>query len=159
MRRYWEAFARDEDGRFARLQFIEKPKILAADTEVRAKVDFFRLHMYQTLGGDAGIVPEYVALTIEPVAALELPESNWSPLLWAGGVSLAALAFLIVGSVLRDGPQQSRRRPRRPGSATPSRGSRSPSAPSSDAPGSEATSSTGGDGSDPAASEPKSPPE
>ena len=115
VRRYWEAFARDENGHFARLQFVEKPKILSADTEVRAIVDFYRLHMYQTLGGDAGRVPEYVALSVEPVPPLDLPESNWSPLLWAGGVSLAALAFLIVGSVLRDGPQQSRRRARRPG--------------------------------------------
>jgi len=96
VRRYWEVFAQDRDGHLAKLDFIEKPTILSAGTEVEAEVDFFRLHLYQTFDRGAGIVPEWVAddLQILRRDVMAAPE-KWGGLTVVAVVAIATLCLLV----------------------------------------------------------------
>jgi hypothetical protein len=106
--RYWEAFGRDAEGHFVRLQFIDKPKILPADTEVEVVADFLRLHRYQMIRGGEGVVPEWVAAGVSILTSPPPARSDWGPVLLVGALALAALAPIVWG-ILR-GEGRSRRR-------------------------------------------------
>ena len=121
---YYEAFARDEDGHLVRLHFLNKPKILPADSEVEAVVDFLRLHQYQMVRGGRGIVPDWVALEVRKIEPLEFDGGDWSPLLYVMGISFGALGVLLI-IVLRSKEPDQRRRRSRPGRA-PRAGAQAP---------------------------------
>jgi len=106
--RYWEAFGRDADGHFVRLQFIDKPKILPADAEVEVVADFLRLHRYQMVRGGEGVVPEWVAAEVALLTTPPRAKSDWGPALIVGAVALVALVPLLWGVIRGEG--RSRRR-------------------------------------------------
>ncbi len=130
--RYWEAFAKDRDGHLVRLEFLEKPRILPAGTEVEATVDFLRLHQYQMVRGGSGVVPEWVGKEVRILEPLPFKSGDWSPLLWVMGISFGALALLLIIVMRNKEPAQRRRRERpKPGSrpASPDASSGAPTDP------------------------------
>jgi len=119
--RYWEAFGRDADGHFLRLLFIDKPKILPADSEIEVVADFLRLHRYQMIRGGEGVVPEWVAADVAILVSPPPEKGDWVPLLVVGAIALAALLPIVWG-ILRGEGRKRRRfavgRSRRAGGAT-----------------------------------------
>lgn len=109
VRRYWEVFATDHAGHFVRLDFIDKPRILPAETEVEVDADFLRLHRYQMVQGGEAAVPEWVARTVTIHTSPPPEPANWEPLIWVGAISLLGLIPLIWGILRR---QQTEQRPR-----------------------------------------------
>ncbi len=97
VRRYWEVFAQDGDGHLAKIDFIEKPTLLPAGTEVEADVDFFRLHLYQTFDRGAGIVPEWVTDELHVLRRDEnLAPADWSGVAVVTVISLSTLFLLAL---------------------------------------------------------------
>ncbi len=122
IRRYWEAFATDQQGHFVRLNFIDKPRILPESSEVEVDADFLRLHRYQMVQGGEASVPEWVARTVTITATPPPEPSNWEPLLWVGAISLLGLIPLLWGILRREQTEQhprTRRRRSRGGKAAP----------------------------------------
>jgi hypothetical protein len=95
VRRYWEAFGVDPEGHMLRIDFIDKPRILPADSQVVADADFLRLYRYQMLSGGEGVVPEWVAGEVRLIAPAPGTESSWQPLYWVAGITLILLVPII----------------------------------------------------------------
>lgn len=106
--RYWEAFAQSPDGHLLRVNFIEKPPVLPADTEVEFVADFLRLHRYQPVRGGEGAVPDWVAGGVEVYTPPPREEGQWRPLLWVALISMCAIVPLLWGA-MREGRPTGRR--------------------------------------------------
>lgn len=108
VRRYWEAFCEDAEGHFVLLEFIEKPKILPADSEIEVVADFLRLHKYQMIRGGEGVVPEWVAAEAVILTTPPRAKGDWVPLLAVAGIAFLMLIPILWGILAGEG--RSRRR-------------------------------------------------